>query len=91
MNHRIESRKKSALERAEERAKLTDEEQLARLDKLLGKDIGAKKERAKLLQRISARKTKATKAEVKNTTGPVTSHEQAQTPATVKKGKHKNA
>ena len=71
------------MERAEERAKLTDEQQLARLDKLLGKDVGAKKERAKLLQRISSRKTKATKAE--NTPS------QEQTPATVKKGKHKNA
>lgn len=40
--------------RQEARANRTDQEQLDRLDELLGKDIGAKKERARLKAKIEA-------------------------------------
>lgn len=49
-------RKDSAEERAEYRASLTAEQQLARLDKRLGVDVGAKRERAALAKQITARK-----------------------------------
>ena len=43
---------------AEARAERTDQQQLERLDKLLGKNKGAKKERARLKERIKNVKTK---------------------------------
>ncbi len=39
---------------AEERAERTDKQQLALLDKRLGKGVGAKKERARLAKRTAA-------------------------------------
>lgn len=39
---------------AAERAKFNDAQQIARLDKRLGKNVGAKRERARLLNRIVA-------------------------------------
>jgi len=47
-------RKKKADELMEERAKLTDKQQLARLDNLFGDGKGAKKERARLKSRMRA-------------------------------------
>ena len=41
-------KKVSAVARQEERDARTDKEQLARLDKMFGKDLGAQKERARL-------------------------------------------
>ena len=41
------------LERAKARASRSDAEQLSRLDNLLGKGVGAKKERARLAKRIN--------------------------------------
>ena len=46
-------RQESAKKCVETRAKRTDQQQLARLDKLLGKNKGAVKERAKLKERIA--------------------------------------
>ena len=47
-----EQRHENALVLQEERSKRTDQQQLARLDKLFGKNKGAQKERAKLKSRI---------------------------------------
>jgi hypothetical protein len=44
----IERRRREAAERAELRVKRTPQDQLDRLDRIFGKDLGAKKERAKL-------------------------------------------
>tara|TARA_Y100000590_G_scaffold143436_2_gene164807 strand:+ start:59582 stop:59821 length:240 start_codon:yes stop_codon:yes gene_type:complete len=46
-------RQESAKKCAEARAKRSDKQQLAHLDKLLGKNKGAKKERARLKARIA--------------------------------------
>ena len=46
------SRQKNAIERQAKWNKLTPKEQLADLDKRLGKDIGAKKQRARLAKLI---------------------------------------
>lgn len=58
-----EDRKKAKIEAREERqyarANRTDEEQLARLDMLLGEGIGATRERARLIKRIAKRKEEA--------------------------------
>ena len=45
-------RQESAKKCAEARAKRTDQQQLAELDKLLGTNKGAKRERARLAERI---------------------------------------
>ena len=51
-------RQESAKRCAEERASRTDEQQLKHLDKLLGKNKGAKKERARLKNKIKNAKAK---------------------------------
>jgi len=48
-----QQRRESAKKCAEARAKRSDKQQLAHLDKLLGKNKGAKKERARLKARIA--------------------------------------
>lgn len=59
---RIEQRRKTAAELKERRASLTDEQQLQRLDQLLGKNEGAVKERKRLAARIAeAKKPKSKK------------------------------
>jgi hypothetical protein len=59
---RIEKRRKTAAELKERRDSLTDEQQLQRLDQLLGKDKGAVKERKRLADRIAeANKPKSKK------------------------------
>lgn len=50
---RKEEKKRSALERQEVASKRTPQEQLDRLDQLLGFGLGANKERAKLLKKVS--------------------------------------
>jgi len=47
------ARQERAAERQAARAKRTDEAQLKRLDKINGKNKGAKKERARLTERIA--------------------------------------
>lgn len=47
--------------RQEARAARTDEQQLARLDKLFGKGVGAARERARLSKRIEQRKSQPKK------------------------------
>ncbi len=49
---RIEKRRQEAIERQKLREQLTPQQQLSRLDLLLGKNAGAKKERAKLQKQI---------------------------------------
>lgn len=49
---RKEQRRENAARLAEERAKRSPQQQLDRLDKMFGKDQGAKKERARLLKAI---------------------------------------
>jgi hypothetical protein len=54
-NTQLESvllRRKSAAQRKEARDALTDQQQLDRLDKMLGAGKGAKKERARLIEKI---------------------------------------
>jgi len=46
--------REAAAKRAEDRASITDQQQLEKLDFLHGKGLGASKERAKLLKRIEA-------------------------------------
>ena len=60
-------RQESAKKCAEARAERTDRQQLAHLDKLLGKNKGAIKERARLKARIS--KVKRTKRKSKKNGG----------------------
>lgn len=50
---RKEERRKKAARLAEERAKRSPQQQLDHLDRLLGKDQGAKRERARLLKAIN--------------------------------------
>lgn len=65
MPQQIETKRANAAKLVEERAKRTDEEQLASLDQKLGKGQGAAKERARLTARIAARKPEPPKAEIK--------------------------
>ena len=51
-----EQKKRNAMILLEHRAKLTSEEQLAKLDQRLGKGKGAQKERARLAKKISSAK-----------------------------------
>jgi ABC-type hemin transport system substrate-binding protein len=54
MAHRREARRVRAVELHEERSKRTEQQQLEHLDALLGVGQGAKKERERLLSRITA-------------------------------------
>ena len=56
------ARQAEAVERKEARAALTDQQQLERLDKILGVGVGAKKERERLAKRIVAAAKKKTAA-----------------------------
>ena len=56
------TRQAEAVERKEARAALTDQQQLERLDKILGVGVGAKKERERLAKRIVAVAKKKTAA-----------------------------
>ena len=51
-------RQETAKKVAKARAKRTDQQQLAELDKLLGKGKGAKKERERLKERIKSERSK---------------------------------
>ena len=64
LQHRKKARQEKAILLAEERAKRTDIQQLQALDKKLGKDKGAKKERA--LLHLNIKKTTTKKGEKKN-------------------------
>jgi len=59
---RQKEKERKRLMNQEARAKRSPDEQLARLDKLLGKDQGAKKERARLLKQIEEEKKNNIKA-----------------------------
>lgn len=50
-----EQKRKQVQQLAFERHNRNDGEQLAMLDKRLGRDVGAKKERKRLLERIASR------------------------------------
>ena len=50
--HRIRERRKAAELRQEERAKLTPQQQLAKLDKMFGDGQGAARERVRLQKQI---------------------------------------
>ena len=62
MHRNRAARKIEAKERNEARALLTDQQQLQRLDKILGVGVGAKKERERLAKRIVAEAKKKTSA-----------------------------
>ena len=53
---RIQARREEAIKRQELRDQLTPEQQLQRLDLLLGNGVGAKRERARLLKQIEESK-----------------------------------
>ena len=61
MQRNRSSRQAEAKERDAARAALTDQQQLDRLDKILGAGVGAKKERARLAKRIEAPASKKKK------------------------------
>lgn len=50
----VNQRREAAATRQEQRAKLSDKQQLAKLDAMFGPGKGAKRERAKLQKRIDA-------------------------------------
>lgn len=50
---RIDERRAEAKERAEAWSKLTTQQKLAALDRRLGKDVGAKKQRAKIVAPVN--------------------------------------
>jgi hypothetical protein len=54
---KLEERRADAKERQEASNDRTPHEQLARLDKMFGKNNGAKRERAKLAKKIAAKDT----------------------------------
>ena len=56
---RIEARQKNAEERLEARSKRTAEQQLQRLDDMLGTGVGAVRERHRLQKEISNKKEKS--------------------------------
>ena len=56
------ARQAEAIERDAARAALTDQQQLDRLNTILGSGVGAKKERARLAKRIVAEAKKKTTA-----------------------------
>jgi len=58
---REKEKEEARLARQETRVERTDEQQLARLDKLLGKGVGAVSERARLCERIEKRKSQPKK------------------------------
>lgn len=49
-----QQKREAAAKRAEDRASISDQQQLERLDFLHGKGLGAQKERARLLKRVEA-------------------------------------
>lgn len=65
MNRNRATRKAEAIERKEARAAITDQQQLARLDKILGVGVGAKKERERLAKRIVSEAKKKTSTQKK--------------------------
>jgi hypothetical protein len=67
MNRNRAARQAEAIERKEARAALTDQQQLSRLDKILGVGIGAKKERERLARRIVSEAKKKTASPKKKT------------------------
>jgi len=72
MQRNRSARQAEAKERDAARAELTDQQQLDRLDTILGVGIGAKKERARLAKRIvevAKTKTSAPKKKKKATKG----------------------
>ena len=66
MAHRKAYRRQSASDLKAKRATRTDEQQLAHLDKILGVNKGATKERARLKKNINKQKNTTTKKENKN-------------------------
>jgi len=69
MRKNKENRQKSAKERQLVYNQLSLVEKTAKIDKVLGKDVGAKKERARLLKKIEEAK-QAPKQEIKKETAP---------------------
>ena len=65
-----ENRQESAKKRQLVYSQLSLVERIAKIDKVLGKDVGAKKERAKLLKKIEGAK-QAPKQEIKKETASV--------------------
>ena len=59
MGHNRKQRQEEAVKRQYERDRRTPVEQLAHLDSLLGANIGAKKERARLNKQIEKGKTRS--------------------------------
>jgi len=65
-SQRKEFRQESAKVRAELRASLSDQQQIDRLNNLFGKDVGAKKERARLAKLIAGATEKKASAPKKS-------------------------